>query len=778
MKKFVGFIFVAVMVFAMVLPAVAEEAQTIYLKGDLRESNFNEKAWQNTFKITDDVGENPRVWHIVYTGDVNQVTAMQLDFGDNDIWEWNPSMGFSTNQGDNNQGWVVLAPFGWKIEYVNKGNNNESNSFVVTNDTSNPQFNISSYKGGKQDDPVVKGELKIKKYVDGTFIGEWLANLNEDEIREIISNDLIKFEVYAVEFDGDDNFAQEVGMGFLREDGTIEFQSNEDGTNKFVPGWYAIVEILDGIALMLFENEDGKVGPLYVYLGKGGVMSSITEPNLEGDFRIQYTGGYAWDIKLIYADGKVFNGGQKPDGSGQQLSTERFDTILPDGTVAPSFCSDLGAHQVWGKYKFDETNHGFSDDDMLYLIAALDYINENVGGGLYANPGKALAQIIVWNLILKVDGDAGYAAEWYKDSTLMKIEGADGWYTSEYEYLVNDIIINAEKYIDIYNDRPKEGAFVSGVVFVVGNDDNYAPIDQQRQVFVLFGEGIVFENKAREILGSAVLNKVKIGGIVNQNAVEGEFFFDLFRFEELVWVPVNDEPYATSATGTVTISDLVPGYYRVTERSHEVWTIEQQYVNGIFFTIDDKGNTIWDFTVEEAPVVVNKPALGQSYGTITATNEGNREAILAGLNPKNGNALFDAKNPEDPTKSTPFVVPNSNNFVFAKLSRADLEQGVILDMMMGNKFEVVGKALVKLTDGQIEVTINGEGRFGAIAFNKLPVFNNGNIQSQKLVDLAKFGALTGFNHDNNTLIPCPAGNTIYLYIHCDPIQFYNEILAW
>ncbi|MDR0373255.1 MAG: hypothetical protein LBI79_06845 [Nitrososphaerota archaeon] len=165
------------------------------------------------------------------------------------------------------------------------------------------------------------------------------------------------------------------------------------------------------------------------------------------------------------------------------------------------------------------------------------------------------------------------------------------------------------------------------------------------------------------------------------------------------------------------------------------------------------------------------PSLGPAYTSVTATNTGNRATIIAGLNPKTGNPYYNTKG----TPDTPYVVPNSNHFVYAVLNRADLEkpEGAKLDMVVGNNFNVVGSATVKLVNGNIEITINGKGSFGAIAFDKIPVFNNGNIHSQKATDLAKFGATTGFNHDNKATIPCPAGNTIYLYIHCDTIQFYT-----
>ena len=166
--------------------------------------------------------------------------------------------------------------------------------------------------------------------------------------------------------------------------------------------------------------------------------------------------------------------------------------------------------------------------------------------------------------------------------------------------------------------------------------------------------------------------------------------------------------------------------------------------------------------------------LSQSYGTVTATNAGNVPAILAGLNPKNGNAQYDKKAPEDPKKSTPFVVPNANHFVFAKMSRAELEAGVALEFLVGNKYELVGTGFVKLVDGNIVLTINNfaNGEFGLIAFNKLPEPGNGNIHSQKEKDLQAWGAVTGFNHDNKAVVPCPKGDTIYLYFHAGSLQFY------
>jgi hypothetical protein len=498
----------------------------------------------------------------------------------------------------------------------------------------------------------------------------------------------------------------------------------------------------------------------------------------------------------------VYDGGIKPDGSGQRLSTEKFETILPDGTLATSFCADLGAHNVWGKYLFDANNHGFSDYDMLHLVAALDYINEEFSlnknledHGFDAITGKALAQIIVWKMILKVDGNGGYAETWptWPDvntkTAITEIEGTSDWYTSDYKALVDDILSDGQKYIDIYKNRTRTTTpYVTGVVFIVG-DGSLQPINQQRQIFVLFGNGTVFDNKTN-ILGNAYFNKVLLGG---KNRKEHkwdnayQFSFDLFKkAADKSWEFI--ETYTTDANGTVSMTDLFPGKYKVVEKAHDVWKIEDSFEDGIFFKIDKYGNTKWKHTgTGGVPVIVNVPVLGPSYGTVTGTNEGKRLTILAGLDKKTGNAIYNKKE----NSGTPFVIPNSNHFVFAIIDRNELEKGVSLDMMVGNTYDVIGKAFVKLEGGNIEIAMNGVGTFGAIAFGSndnpitnyynndvVPIFNNGNIHSQKEADLKAQGAVTGFNHDNKTSIPCPAGNTIILYIHCNPMQFYKDIIAW
>jgi len=132
-------------------PAAAP-TQTIYLKGS--GSGFDASGWQNPFFV-DGATKDNQCWHLVYSGkNIAMVTSMQISFVDKNggpaatTFNWTPAMDFSSNGGGNNLGWVIYAPDNFKIAYVDKGNNNTSDSFVATAETGNIQFNISGYKAG------------------------------------------------------------------------------------------------------------------------------------------------------------------------------------------------------------------------------------------------------------------------------------------------------------------------------------------------------------------------------------------------------------------------------------------------------------------------------------------------------------------------------------------------------------------------------------------------------------------------------------------------------
>ena len=183
-KKILSIVLALVMILALVpMAALAGNnqvtgPQTIYLKGS--GSTFKE-SWNNTFIMDPDNAEwdetlSPTVWHLVYTGDLvdkktgkdtGEVTEMQLTFTNGYEFKWNPGMGYSTNGGGNNAGWVILAPAGWEIAYVDKGNGNESDSFLKTNNTKNVNFNISGYTKGSK---IYCEIVKIWLDVDGNVI--------------------------------------------------------------------------------------------------------------------------------------------------------------------------------------------------------------------------------------------------------------------------------------------------------------------------------------------------------------------------------------------------------------------------------------------------------------------------------------------------------------------------------------------------------------------------------------------------------------------------------
>ena len=353
------------------------------------------------------------------------------------------------------------------------------------------------------------------------------------------------FYLYKAAFDGG-ALTDIVGITTLNESDQIIFLNVE-------PGWYAVAEELSGGSAGVFYTGE----PIYIYVGANSVMGSIDAKNISGNFTVHWSGGYALGLKIVFDDGRSHSG-TKPDGSGQAFTTERFDALMPDGSRIATYCADLGAHNIWGNYRFDEKNHNFTDPQMLYLIAAFDFLNENIrkDGNRYSGLNgeqetaicKALAQIVLWNLILQIDAEdhGGYAAAWYKmiypeseeNVKVKKVEGTEwfqwdgrntyydggiinrgyvfaedvvkydasgrkqgvlfakgttlGDYITNYATLVDLLLDNPRSFVDIYNNKLDRMAgtneeFVIGAVFIRGDGQSYSSIDQQRQMLVLFG---------------------------------------------------------------------------------------------------------------------------------------------------------------------------------------------------------------------------------------------------------------------------------------------------
>ena len=108
------------------------------------------------------------------------------------------------------------------------------------------------------------------------------------------------------------------------------------------------------------------------------------------------------------------------------------------------------------------------------------------------------------------------------------------------------------------------------------------------------------------------------------------------------------------------------------------------------------------------------------------------------------------------------IVPGTNHFTYAILDVEELEAGIWLDLVVGNKVDKIGDALVQLIDGMLVITFNGVSTsFEAKAFTVLP---SGNIH-------------TDFKHNNIAVIDCPeadANGYIYLYLHAENFRSYVD----
>jgi hypothetical protein len=171
-------------------------------------------------------------------------------------------------------------------------------------------------------------------------------------------------------------------------------------------------------------------------------------------------------------------------------------------------------------------------------------------------------------------------------------------------------------------------------------------------------------------------------------------------------------------------------------------------------------------------VITKTKIVSESYGSVTATNTDYKDHLP--VNSKNGNYL-----PND-SKNGSVIVPNSNHFTFATLDLSKLKNGepIELALVVGNKVDQIGTASVQLVNGKLEITINGfyAGKFGAMAFNKMPNPSNGNVHSAKDKDLQNSWGGTAAKFDANlsaatVTIPMPVitndSTVIYLYIHGD-----------
>lgn len=772
--------------------------QPIYLKGD--GNHFDLGGWQNIFYPAGpgvDVGEHPTIWHLVYTGDnPSDIVSMQLDFGDNGIWKWTPDMGFSTNEGGNNPGWVIVAPADWTLFGVKNG---VSQNFLVTKDMSNPQFNISGYTKGTPDIPVVpKGTINLQKYVDGIDIAAWLTD--NYGLTKSLSDFIECFNLYSVTGDGASyDSTNLVDSQALDLAGTIKFSELADG-------WYAVEEVLTTEGQGVFEQAPVQ----YIEIVNGSTVS----------------GGSDFDYSALYTIVNGYGAGYTLGYPGLNNTGDIFPIAVTNtttGAVYPSFCANGGsvAFSYNGYYVArTDTPNGVPYNDIL---SAYNYIEDHVGD---LNANRAITQIVTWSLLGAIDTNSTD----FDNIDWTTVNSRHDFYQgSDAKADVLDVMAN-------YHGYQGNGTIV-GLAFMVdqyGGDFH----DNQPQLVPLYGGGGFYNHTNPPVnpKGTVTFDKAVLSadGKSTSPAGFGQFAFELFTAVDDNGVlapgdqiPNTDDPdgyYWTDMAGSVTVSDLVPGKYVFVEVPQAGWALSN-YKDGLYFEIVDNGtsnsDTVWLTDGQKNdygnPVVVNNNFgkllisagallttskgeyteywqreatpymyVSSTYGSVTATNA---DAMLikgtAGsplqFDPKNGNPIS-----YDPKKApNSLIVENSNHFTFAKLKVSDLAAGIPLTMVVGNNIDKCGTANVKEVNGQLQITIDNlyKGSFGAMAFGAVPEPKNGNIHSQKIADLVsswkgaasidpkdKNAAFSENLNSGTVTIPMPTtydNGYIYLYIHGD-----------
>jgi hypothetical protein len=389
----------------------------------------------------------------------------------------------------------------------------------------------------------LKRPARLKKTVNGIGITDWFSEETYESIKE-----LIYFNIYKLKDGQNDKVAGQapvIGGVRLDKDGYIKFN-----VEPFGWGWYLIEEGYGSPEVasvppvqVPFKGDPERIA---VYVGPYGIMSNMLQGSV-GTANVRYVSSPAKEAILRYADGCIahgvkpsplnleeYNSGWANYDTRQPFVTEKFVTTFSDGQEHFSLCADLGANQVMGNYIFDPDNHQFTDEEIYFLIAAFDYIDqltmEKHGGlrnDLVDGTGRGLAQILLWNVIYEVNGNAGFSEDWphlgpvcpevYTPGVSriggpVKIEGYGSWFVADISQytknhpntkgittakeLIEDMLANPQTYIEIYNNRDRVPGeeYITSAIFVIGDDPSLHPVFQQRQLVLIFDKWIAFNN--------------------------------------------------------------------------------------------------------------------------------------------------------------------------------------------------------------------------------------------------------------------------------------------
>jgi len=685
------------------------------------------------------------------------------------------------------------------------------------------------------------GGLSIAKVVlengKKTAISAWLL-LSEgftlEEIEDILDD--ITFYLYKSNKDGDKLDKVEDVFGKIDLDtSVITFKYDDVGNTPYDPptGWYLVHEVLGSEALKYLSDN---VPDLHIHFNSA--TKTVTPgkgPEFPDDakFTIQQYKDNTRELVAIFEDedGVLHYCYTSPAldvvppvPGGGAFGTSRFTATQDNGDVYMSFCADVGAIQSLGNYIIDKTNNGMTPEQLLRLVAAIDFIYERSAFTDYDD--IALAQLIVWNMILQYCDSPMSVDKWLlspgllmKDAwgELIKVEGVTEhnaipyWYIDPYRELIDDIIANAgnDKYVDIYNARITDGdkEYVSAAFFLVGDGGLYngklQPHEQQSQLMITIGGPVTFDNEPPEDkYGRIILDKTVNGyepgisvwlmlekgfSLEETEDILNDIWFELYESNEDG--DVLDK--VAGVTGKIDLDrsaisfsneDLTPfeaetGWYLVREKMGALATTV--FAIGvpdllIYFNAETEDvlgaegqrAVFNNAAILRAGLVISAEAsLETSAGVYVETWQGQLTPYKYYKSSSHGSVT--ATN----DYRTPTIVKNSNHFCYATLNRGALVEGITLDLVVGNKCEKVGTAFVQLVGVNIVITFNDcdSASFGAVVSTAPFNVSNGNVHAGN--------NNYGFKKNNVSTIPVPIGpadGAIYLYIHGD-FKFLTDI---